>query len=252
VPLKNIFGVKKMPVQKPAEEYPDSSLSLQSFVWLVLAIGIGILTAVTVLPVWMPNLTTSLLGPDPKAYWYLSRGSAFVALSLLWLSMVLGLLMTNKMARLWPGVPISFALHEFISLLGLGFALFHALILLGDRYIGYTLAQVVIPFASSYEPLWVGFGQLGLYAMLIVTLSFYVRSRIGQKVWRSLHYISFLTYLIALLHGITAGSDTSLPWAQFYYWASGGTLLFLAIYRLIVNYSARLIPSSTRRSVFHH
>jgi predicted ferric reductase len=250
--LKNIFGVKKMPVQKPPEEYPESSLSLQSFVWLILAIGIGTLAAVTVLPVWMPRLTASLLGPDPKAYWYLSRGSAFVALSLLWLSMFLGLLMSNKMARLWPGVPVSFALHEFISLLGLGFSLFHALILLGDRYIGYTLAQVVIPFASSYEPAWVGLGQVGFYTMLIVTLSFYVRSRIGQKTWRSLHYVGFLTYLVALLHGITAGSDTSLPWAQFYYWVSGGTLLFLSIYRLIANYFARLIPSSTRRSVIDH
>jgi predicted ferric reductase len=233
-----------MPVQKPLEEYPDSSLSLQSFVWLILAMGIGILAAVTVLPVWMPHLTESLLGPDPKAYWYLSRGSAFVALSLLWLSMVLGLLMTNKMARLWPGVPISFALHEFISLLGLGFALFHALILLGDRYIGYTLVQVTIPFASSFEPLWVGLGQVSFYAMLIMTLSFYLRSHIGQKTWRSLHYVSFLTYMIALLHGLTAGSDVSLAWAQLYYWTSGGILLFLLAYRMVVNHFAKLVRSA--------
>lgn len=175
-----------------------------------------------------------------------------MALSLLWLSMLLRLLMTNKIARLWPGVPVSFALHEFISLLGLGFALFHALILSDDHYIGFTVAQVVIPFASSYEPLWVELSQTGFYAMLIVTLSSHLRSRMGQKVWRSLHYISYLTYLIALLHGITAGSGTSLSWVQFYYWGSGGILLFLAIYRLIANYFVGLIPSSARRSVIHH
>lgn len=234
-----------MPAQSPSQEYPNSTLSFQSIVWIILAMGIGALAAVIVLPAWMPHLAASLLGPDPKAYWYLSRGSAFVALSLLWLSMALGLLITNKMARTWPGVPVSFALHEFISILGLGFALFHALILLGDRYIGYTLAQVLVPFSSSYEPFWVGIGQVGFYAMLIVTLSFYVRSRIGQKTWRSLHYVSFLTYLIALLHGIGAGSDASLPWAQQYYWISGGTLLFLVCYRMIANISSKLAPSST-------
>jgi len=214
-------------------------------VWIILAMGIGALAAVIVLPAWMPHLAASLLGPDPKAYWYLSRGSAFVALSLLWLSMALGLLITNKMARTWPGVPVSFALHEFISILGLGFALFHALILLGDRYIGYTLVQVLVPFSSSYEPFWVGIGQVSFYTILIVTLSFYVRTRIGQKTWRSLHYVSFIAYLVALLHGIAAGSDASLPWAQQYYWISGGTLLFLVCYRIIANVSSKLAPSST-------
>jgi len=233
-----------MPAQPP-QEYPDSTLTVQSIVWIILAVGIGALAAAVVLPVWMPHLAASLTGPDPKAYWYLSRGSAFVALSLLWLSMALGLLITNKMARLWPGVPVSFTLHEFISILGLGFALFHALILLGDRYIGYTLVQVLVPFFSSYKPLWVGLGQVGFYTMLIVTLSFYVRSHIGQKTWRSLHYVSFITYLIALLHGITAGSDASLPWAQQYYWISGGTLLFLLCYRIIANISTKLALSST-------
>jgi predicted ferric reductase len=81
--------------------------------------------------------------------------------------------------------------------------------------------------------------------MLIVTLSFYVRSRIGQKTWRSLHYVSFITYLVALLHGITAGSDASLLWVQQYYWISGGTLLFLLCYRILANRSTRLAVSST-------
>ena len=234
-----------MSVPQTSQEYPDSSLSLPSIVWIIVAMGTGALAAAIVIPTWMPHLVTSLLGPDPKAYWYLSRGSAFVALSLLWLSMALGLLMTNKVARTWPGVPVSFALHEFTSILGLGFALFHALILLGDRYIGYTLVQVLVPFSSSYEPVWVGIGQVGFYAMMIVTLSFYMRAHIGQKTWRSLHYVSFLTYLIALLHGITAGSDTSLPWVQQYYWVSGGTLLFLLSYRIVANISTKLALSST-------
>ena len=37
-------------------------------------------------------------GVEPKAYWYLSRSSAIVAYILLWISMVLGLAITNKLA----------------------------------------------------------------------------------------------------------------------------------------------------------
>ena len=41
--------------------------------------------------------------------------------------------------------------------LALAFALFHALILLGDRYIGYSPATLLLPFAShDYRPISVG------------------------------------------------------------------------------------------------
>lgn len=222
------------------EEF-ESVIGAPTFLTVLLAIVLGSLAATLLLPAWMPGLLGSLLGPDPKAFWYLSRGSAFVALSLLWISMALGLAMTNKMARTWPGVPAAFALHEYVSLLGLAFSIFHALILLGDHYIQFDLVQILLPFAaSSYKPALVGWGQLGFYVWLIVALSFYVRSHIGQKTWRLLHYISFLTYCIALYHGITSGTDTAVPWVNTYYWVSGGSLLFLLVYRVILHLASRL------------
>jgi len=41
----------------------------------------------------------------------------------------MGVTMTNKMARIWPGGPTAFDAHQYTSLLGLTFALFHAIIL---------------------------------------------------------------------------------------------------------------------------
>lgn len=215
------------------QEYPDTALSIQSFLFVLLAMGIGAFAAVLILPSWLPNIANSIFGSDVKAFWYLSRGSGFVGLSLIWLSMVLGLLVTNKMARFWPGVPASFAIHEYVSLLGLAFIILHAVILMGDKYISFNLFSILIPFASSYEPFWVGMGQLSFYGILILSLSFYFRKQIGQKAWRSLHYISFLTYIIALVHGIASGTDTSLTWVQNYYWYSAGSLLFLVVYRVL-------------------
>lgn len=231
---------------KEETEFPDTLLSLKSFLFILLATGIGIILAMVVLPSWLPKMADSMAGPDPKAFWYLSRGSGFVALSLLWGSMALGILMTNKMARNWPGVPAAFAIHEFISLLGIGFSMFHALVLIGDQYIKYEISQIIIPFMSSYEPIWVGLGQVGFYVMLILTLSFYVRKKIGQKLWRVIHYIGFANYVLALIHGLTSGSDTELPWAQQYYWVSGGILLFLVMYRIVSLAYAKAGAAPTR------
>jgi len=218
----------------PEQAEYESTIGLQTFVTVLLAISVGTLAAVVILPTWMPNLANSLLGRDPKAFWFLSRSSSFVAMGLLWLSMALGLTITNKMARIWPGAPAAFAIHEYVSLLGLAFAIFHALILMGDHYIKFTLAQILVPFSTvGYKPLLVGLGQVGFYVWLLVALSFYVRSHIGAKTWRVIHYISFISYGIALYHGITSGTDTKMLWAQNFYWISSASLLFLLIYRII-------------------
>ena len=205
----------------------------------LIAASLGALLALIVAPIWSPRLTATLLGPSPKAYWYLSRASAFVALALLWLSMVLGLLITDKLARTWPGAQAAFAMHEYVSLLGLGFAIFHVFILLGDRYIGYQLAQILIPFASqSYRPIWVGAGQIGLYVWALISATFYVRKHIGPAAWKLIHFASFFNFVVAIMHGLASGTDTGSAWAQGVYWALGASVLFLTVYRVVASLAA--------------
>lgn len=208
-------------------------MSLPQVLLLLGAVMAGALAAVWVLPHWAPGMSASLVSAEPKAFWYLSRASALVAYALLWLSMALGTLITNRLARLWPGGPVAFDVHQHASLLGLGTALFHALILLGDRFINYTLGQILLPFASgSYRPLEVGLGQVAFYGLAVVALSFYVRSRIGPKTWRALHYLSFVVFGLSLWHAVGSGSDTAQ--VALFYWVTGGVWLFVTVYRVFV------------------
>jgi predicted ferric reductase len=240
-----------MSINQSTENDYETSLTGQSLLVLLIAMSLGVLAAVLVLPTWLPGLAGSLAGSEPKAFWYLSRATAFAAMGLLWASMMLGVGITNKMSRLWPGAPAAFALHEYLSLLGLGFSAFHGLILLGDHYSHFSLFQILIPFATSgYFPFWVGLGQLAFYAWAILVLSFYVRKSIGQKTWRVLHYVSFLAYLGALIHGLTSGTDSSLSWVQGFYWLTGGSFLFLFTYRIVnslVEKVGKLLSSPTQQ-----
>lgn len=230
-----------LPTPSSESEFNKSTVNIQFFLLITLAMIIGLSVAILLLPTWLPNMATSLTGDSPKVYWYLSRATAFVSLSILWISMALGLGLTNKVARLWPGAPAAFAIHEYMSLLGLAFALFHALVLLGDHYINFTVAQIFMPFSTvDYRPTWVGIGQIGFYVWLIVALSFYVRSSIGQKTWRVIHYLSFAMYIMGLVHGLFSGTDSTANWAQWYYWISGGSLLFLFVYRIINTITEKL------------
>jgi predicted ferric reductase len=168
--------------------------------------------------------------------WYLSRSSALISFVCLWISMALGIGISNKLTRIWPGAFTAFDLHQFTSLLGSVFLAIHVLTLVGDKYIGYDLFQVLVPFASTaYEQLWVGLGQVAMYLMIPVTLSFYARKRLGTRGWRTIHGVSYGLFGLALLHGLFSGTDSGSWWAQALYGFSGVSVFALTVYRVLVS-----------------
>ncbi len=224
----------------------ESAVSWQTALSFFLAATLGAALALWILPHWLPALFSDISAQ--KVYWHLARSSGVVAYLLLWLSTALGLLITNRMARIWPGGPTAFDIHQFGSLLAVAFTSFHALILLGDEYIGYTVAQILIPFAAAgYEPVATGLGQVAFYLTLLLIISFYVRTRIGRRAWRMIHYASFLVFILITLHGLIAGSDASTLWPL--YLASAGSILFLTIYRILITHASKTAkPSRSPRS----
>ncbi len=219
----------------PASNRSTTSLLIIS---IVAVLGATLIAAL-VSPLGLPILLASLTDPTAHGYWYLSRGAGIAGYLLLWLSMALGLMVTNKLGRLWPGGPATADLHEFTGLLGMAFAAFHVLILLGDHYIGYTLGQLLIPFASAdYRPLWIGLGQLALYLGIPVTFAFYVRQRIG-RLWRTLHYGSFAMFVMTALHGLLSGTDSVLPAVQAMYLLTSASIVGLTVYRVWVSVRGR-------------
>ena len=172
------------------------------------------------------------LAGETPAFWYMARSGGIVAYLLLWLSTVWGLVLSTKITdRLIPA-PIIYGLHEFLSLGTIFFTVIHAAVLLGDGYINFNLLHLLIPFTAPYEPFWTGLGVTGFYLTAALTGSFYIRKRIGQKTWRKLHYLTFLAYVLALIHGLMAGTDAPLPVMKLMYLVSGFSVLFLVYYRL--------------------
>jgi predicted ferric reductase len=94
----------------------------------------------------------------------------------------------------------------------------------------------LLPFSTtSYKPLAVGIGQIAFYIWVILDISFYIRKAIGKKVWRAIHFASFLTYVAVLFHAIIAGTDAASTWMQTIYWVTGGLLLFMIIFRILAS-----------------
>lgn len=219
---------------------------------LLLAAVIGLMIS-AVLHIWQPILAFAFTAATPSmaALWQwvmalpfvanppsfltISRATALMSYFTLWLSMMFGLAISSKATRMWPGGPAMLELHQQFSLLGLLFALAHVFSLLAESRLGYGLAKALVPWVGgSYRPFWVGLvGKSSLYLMVVVWLSFYVRKWIGGRWWRRIHYLSFVVFLLGMIHGIFAGSDTSTWWGQALYILSGIALLALLAYRVV-------------------
>jgi predicted ferric reductase len=165
--------------------------------------------------------------------WYITRAAGWVAYFLLWFSMVWGLAIPTKFFERVISPTFAVDFHEYLSLLAIGFVILHVTVLLFDQFLPFTLAQIFIPFLSTYRPVWVGLGVIGAYLSLLVTITFYLRKRIGQKRFKAIHTLSLAGYLGVVLHAFFAGSDSSLFAVQLVYLSTFLVVVFLTSYWLI-------------------
>jgi sulfoxide reductase heme-binding subunit YedZ len=165
-------------------------------------------------------------------WWFMTRAAGLIAYLLLWFSTAWGLALPSRLATPLLEQTYTYDFHQFISLFSIGFALLHIIVLMPDRFLPFSIWQILIPFLTPYRPLWVGIGIISFYMILLVTITFYLRSLIGQTAFRLIHFLSLVGYLGATLHGLFAGTDGGLPGMQIIYLGSGLVVVFLTGYWL--------------------
>lgn len=147
-----------------------------------------------------------------KAMWYLTRGSGLVALLLLTATVVVGVLEWRRWAPTgWPRFVVD-ALHRNLAVLALAFLALHVITSILDGFAPIALLDVVIPFTGSYRPFWLGLGAIALDLMIAVAITSWARQRIGYRAWRAVHWLSYASWPVALMHSVGTGTDTKTLW----------------------------------------
>jgi methionine sulfoxide reductase heme-binding subunit len=117
-------------------------------------------------------------------------------------------MLVNRQGRL-PGLPrfAVLGLHRNLSLLAVAFVAVHVLTAVTDSFVSISLAAIVIPFISSYEPLWLGLGAVSLDLMVAVIVTSLLRRHIGRRVWRAVHWLAYASWPVAVVHSIYSSHD---------------------------------------------
>jgi methionine sulfoxide reductase heme-binding subunit len=146
----------------------------------------------------------------PHLYWITSRAAGIVALLLSSISVCVGLLMGGRVLKgRQPDLRVA---HEALSLGTLAALLVHGLTLIGDSFLHPSLGDVAIPFLSGYKTLWTSAGIVAFWAMALLGLSYYARTRIGPQRWRRLHRFTALAWLLGVVHSLGEGTDAGQAW----------------------------------------
>ncbi|MGA9284729.1 MAG: ferric reductase-like transmembrane domain-containing protein [Solirubrobacteraceae bacterium] len=154
----------------------------------------------------------TLASAGPSAYWYMTRSSGAVALILLTFALVLGVVDVRRWStERWPRFVVD-SLHRNVSLLALAFLGLHILTAVLDSFAPISLINALVPFTGSYRPFWLGLGALSFDLILAVIVTSLLRRRMGHSVWRAVHWFSYASWPIALLHGLGTGSDVKSSW----------------------------------------
>ena len=221
-----------MHTDNPASSHTASNTTLLTKVlWIGLILSIAIGLGSYALLTWGETVSQLLTATD-KHFWYLSRASGVIAYTLFWLAVVFGLLLSTRLGKHFNAARV-FALHQYLSLIAVGFAAFHAGILLADNFLNLNLWQILLPFGFQTERVGVALGQLGFWLLFICAFSFYIKKYIGQSAWRWLHFLTFMAYMFISIHVFMVGSDSrALPLLLFYA-ASQTTVFVLMTYRLV-------------------
>ncbi|HEY3959460.1 MAG TPA: ferric reductase-like transmembrane domain-containing protein [Solirubrobacteraceae bacterium] len=147
-----------------------------------------------------------------SAYWYLTRSTGAMALLLLTLAIAIGVVDVKRWSTArWPRFVVD-SLHRNVSLLAMVFLSLHILTAVLDSFASIPLIDAFVPFVGSYRPFWLGLGAVSFDLLLAVTITSLLRQRIGYASWRAIHWLTYASWPIALLHGLGTGSDVTSAW----------------------------------------
>ncbi len=146
-----------------------------------------------------------------QLWWWVSRATGIVALVCMAASVVWGLLLHSRFLGSTATASSLNDLHRWLAGLTVASTLAHMGALVADSFVTFTVVDLIVPFASEWQPGPVAWGIASFWLLAAVQITSMLRRHLPQKIWRGVHLLSYLALVAGAVHGITAGTDADRP-----------------------------------------
>jgi len=179
--------------------------------------------------------------------WYTTRGAGAVSMILLSGVVVLGVLSTMRVqSAAWPRF-LTTGLHRNLALLTLVFLALHIVTAVVDPFTHLGWLTAVVPFSSYYRTLWLGLGTIAFELLAAIIVTSLLRGVIGQAAWRIVHWLTYASWPIAIVHGFGTGTDAWAAWFMILAIVCVSAVALVVVLRLL---QPATDPLSSARSEF--
>jgi sulfoxide reductase heme-binding subunit YedZ len=179
--------------------------------------------------------------------WYTTRGAGAVSLVLLSGVVVLGILSALRVQTSgWPRF-LTAGLHRNLALMTLVFLSLHIVTAVVDTFTHLGWLTAVVPFSSYYRTFWLGLGTIAFEMLLAIVVTSLARQWIGQSAWRLVHWLTYASWPIAVIHGLGTGTDVWSAWSLVLTAVCMGAVVAAIGYRLL---AGPRDPLAAARSAF--
>jgi sulfoxide reductase heme-binding subunit YedZ len=176
---------------------------------------------------------------DPRLLWFLSRATGLVSLVLLTFTVVLGITASTRLATAgWPRF-VTQGLHRNVSLFVVVLLGAHVAVVVVDDYVPIHPVDVIVPFQAAYRPIWLGLGVVAVDLLLALVVTSLLRQRLGYGTWRVIHWVSYLSWPMAVVHGLGTGSDPRRVWVTALTAGCGALVLVAVSWRIVAGWPAQ-------------
>lgn len=183
-----------------------------------------------------------IFGERNKFAWYFARATGIVSFILLTMVMVFGMAVSSRAFVGKLNLGNALELHRTISWLALFSIVLHFGSFFFDDFLRMTPAEALLPFILHRDfPSALGFDlgktvALGIIAFYLVVMLIFTsefRAKMSAKLWRRLHYSSFVAYPLFFAHGFMSGTDSGEWWMRAMYVGSVVIVSVMILVRII-------------------
>jgi predicted ferric reductase len=146
---------------------------------------------------------------NPQIWWYIARASGIIAWLFITASVLWGILLSTKLFPAHRRPAWLLDLHRGLGALSVLFLLTHVGALIADNYIHFDIVDILVPFASEWKTWQVALGVFAFWGVVLVEFSSLAMKHLPKKLWRGIHFTSYLTFLLTSFHGTFAGTDAT-------------------------------------------
>jgi methionine sulfoxide reductase heme-binding subunit len=164
-------------------------------------------------------------------WWYTARAGGIVSWALASLAVIGGLQLSTRLVRK-PAPNWVLDVHRFVGGLAVAFLGVHIVGLAADRFIGFGPADFLVPYVSKYKPAAVALGVVAMYLLVAIEITSLAMRKLPRRTWHAVHLTSYVVFVVATVHGLTAGTDRHNPLFQWACLLTSALVLMMTLVRI--------------------